>query len=1042
MLSFAVNASSNEPVKTITGKVVDEATNDPLPGASVVVKGTTIGVTTDFDGNFSIDTPDDATTLVVSFIGYATKELTIGNLTNITIKLGEDASALDEIIVTALGITRSKDEVTYAAQTLKASSVNVSRSGDISKQLIGLVPGLKISSNAGSGVSSSKIVLRGESSLNIGGNEPLIILDGVPILNNFNGLSGGNSRENSPIDYGSGLTDINPDDIKDITVLKGPKAAALYGSRGGNGALVIRTTSGRQKEGAGINYSSGVSFDKVTRFWDVQNKYSGGQYNSATGQYDYRAYGGYGLLLDGSNFVQPQVEEWYTGTGTATITEPRPLVSRFKSKDFFNTGVTTNNHLSYSFSDDEKIFGRISVSNQNTNGIVPNTGYNKKGISLRLEAELTDKLSIDFSGNYVNSSSDNVPVQGTGDNGREGLAYALLWAPNNIDINAYKNNYWVFNADGVRRQRSNPAWITNPLIITEENLNNFDRKRFFGNVKTSYKFSDQLSAFLRAGIDTYNDNRVSRRAVGQYYFPTGMYREQKINDIETNIDFLVNYNTTINDIGFDANVGGNMLHRSSSNFQARVDQLTILDVYNFGNAIDRPQIISENTGKKVNSIYSSLQLDYKKYLFLDFTARNDWSSTLSPENNSYFYPSVGASYIISKMATLPESINHLQVRASWAETGNDTDPEKINESYFYGTLPGSTTNRNLIVDPNLRPERVTALEAGLNLRMFQNRLDFEFNVYKNATKDQILSVPISTSTGANARVFNAGLVENSGIEILLKTTPIKNDDFRWDFSINWSKNQGKVIELTEGVETFILAKGPSLPGVTVQARPGGRMGDIYGRDYERHNGQIIWKDVGGLATASYADDLVKVGNYNPDWTSGFVSSLTYKGINLRVVGEYRHGGDLYTETGSRLYQTGKDSETLARETTPTVVPAGVMLNGSGEYVANTISLPYFNYARRIRHWENAALNTFDASFFKLREVSLSTDLKDHFTKLPFTKLQVSIFGRNLYTYTKSKELRHFDPESFMINNGNLVPGIESGQLPTPSTYGVNIKIGL
>ncbi len=1029
--------------KKITGKVIDALTKDPLPGGNVVVKGSTKGVSTDFDGNFAIEAKK-GDILIVSFIGYQTKEVLVSNSNFMVVPLSEDANTLSEVVVTALGITRSKDEVTYAAQTLEASGVNTARIGDISKQLTGLVPGLTITSNAGSGVGSSRIILRGESSLDLGNNQPLIIVDGIPISNDFNGIRGGNSRQNSPIDYGNGLTDINPDDIADITVLKGPKAAALYGNRASNGALIIRTTNGKNKKGSGINFSSGIAIDQVTRFWDVQNKYSGGQYNPTTGAYDYRAYGGYGLLLDGSLFVQPQVEEWYTGAGTATVTEPRPLISRFKSKDFFNTGLTLNNYLSYSFSGDgnRDVYGRISIANQNTTGIVPNTGYEKSTVAINVNADLNEKLSASFSGSFVNSFSDNVPVQGIGDDSREGLMYALIWAPNNIDINAYKNNYWVFNSEGVRRERSAPAWITNPIVITEENLNAFDRNRFFGNLKTSYKFSDNLYAFLRIGMDYYNDNRNSRRAIGEYYFPTGMYREQKISYKEINADFLINYNTSISDnLTINTNIGGNILKQESSDFQARVEQLAILDVYNFGNALDRPQIIAFDVEKQLNSLYGSLQFDYKKQFFLDVTARNDWSSTLNINNNSFFYPSIGLSAIISSMVSLPEQINHLQFRANWAKTGNDTDPQIINRTFDYGTLPGSTTNQPVIVDPNLKPETTTALEFGMNLRMFQNRIDFEANYYKNSTKDQILRVPISASTGADAKLLNAGLVENSGVELLLRTTPIKTNNFQWNFDVNWATNRGEIVELEEGVDSFIIGQGPTLPGVIVQAIPGGTMGDIYGRDYNRHNGQIIWSDVNGIATASYQDDLVKVGNYNPDWISGFVSTFSYKGIDLRVVGEYRHGGELFTETGARLMQAGKDSQTLDREITPTVLPEGVMSDGNGGYITNTISMPYFNFARRSRHWENAALNTFDASFFKLREVSLTTDLKGFFTNLPFEKLQLSIFGRNLYTHTKSHELRHFDPESFMISNGTLVPGVESGQLPTPSTYGLSVNIG-
>lgn len=1017
--------------RTVKGVVNDATSGEPLIGATVSVPGTSTGVVTDIDGTFLIKVPTDAQTLNVSYTGYATQEVTIAGLDNVTIALMAGVD-INEVVVTALGVTRAKDELTYASQTVKSKDLNISRVGDVSRQLRGLVPGLSVSTNGGSGVSSSRIVLRGESSLNLGNNEPLIIVDGVPISNDFNGVKGGNSRTNQPIDYGNGLTDINPDDIQDISVLKGPKAAALYGTRAANGALVITTTNGKHKKGVGVTFTTGIAFDEVTRFWDVQNEYSGGWYS---GDYGYANFGGWGLPLDGRLQVQP-----YVDYGQLPAPEATPLQSRFKSEDFFETGISYNNHLALSFNG-ENIYGRVSFSHQDKTGIVPNTGYERTGISTRFGANLTDKLTLDVSASYVNSGSDNVPVMGIGDDSREGLMYALIWAPNNIDMDAYKDNYWFFNSTGVRTQRSIPGWITNPHIITQENLNSFDRNRIFGNIKLSYQINENLSAFVRTGTDRYDDSRNSRRPRGQSYFANGMYREQDITFSEVNTDFLLTYNNTFDKIGLNVNVGVNNMRQQSSDFQVRVDQLDILDVYNFGNALDRPVIVEADAEKVINSVYGSVLLDYEKKVFLDITGRNDWSSTLADGNNSFFYPSIGLSAIVSKLTEMPDEISFLQVRTSLAQTGNDTDPQLINATYAYGTLPGSAVNQTLIVDPNLKPERTTAFEIGFDLRLFDYKVGLEMNYYRNSTEDQILRAPISPASGAAVQLFNAGLVRNSGVEILLKGKIAQTKDFTWDAVLTWARNTGEVVELADGIESLILAQGPTLPGIIIQAVPGGQMGDIYGKDYQRHNGEIIWSDVNGLATATYDTELKNVGNYNPDWISALISDLNYKGINFRIVGEYRNGGALFTETGSRLMQAGKDTETLDRTTTPTVVPAGVMSDGGTGFVTNTISLPYFNYARRSRHWENAALNTFDATFFKLREVAIGVDLAKYVKGVELSKLMVSIFGRNLYTWTKSEELRHFDPESFMFNQGILVPGVESGQLPSPTTYGFNISVG-
>lgn len=804
--------------RTITGIVKDDQSDQPLVGATVVIPNTTIGTTTAVDGTFSISVPEEVKTLIVSYVGYLNEEPSVVGVNNLTIKLVQDVASLSEIVVTALGIEGKRSQLSYATQRLEAREINISRNGDLAQQLSGQVPGLSIGTNTSSGVSSSRIVLRGESSLNILKNQPLVVLDGVVISNNLDATG----QDDIPVDYGNGLSDINPDDILDVSVLKGPKAAALYGTRATNGALVIRTKSGREKDGIGVSFTTGVATEEVANFWDVQKQYGGGFDKAFRSDWG----GNYGPLTTGQSIAQ--------NTFLIPNAERTPFLFKMDREGFFKRGVSTNNNIAISASS-ENMYARVSISHLDKTGFVPNTDYRKTNVGLRLGASLTDKLSVDVSANYSKSGSDNLPVLGAGG---QGIINSMIWGMNNFDYNDYQN-YWLPGQEGVK-QNYFLSWANNPFLIVNENLNGFNRNRLFGNVKATYAINDHFSFFARIGTDAYDDRRRSRRPSGQVGFANGMYREQNIRFQETNADFLLTYSGRISDnIGVKIDAGANRLDLTSSNETVQTNALGIRGVYNLGNAADRPAMRQTDAGKRINSVYGSARFDFESKIFLDVTGRNDWSSTLPLNNNSFFYPSVGLSAVISELLTLPKAISFVQLRTSWAATGNDTDPLLTQRVFNFGTLPSSVTNTPLLTNPGLKPESTSAFEIGTEVRLLANRIGLEMNYYNNVTTDQILQAPISQASGATSSLINAGKIRNSGVEVLLKTQPVVTPNFTWDLTLNWARNRGTVEELAPNINSYVIGRGPA--GGTVEARVGGRMGDIYGRGFARSpQGDIIY----------------------------------------------------------------------------------------------------------------------------------------------------------------------------------------------------------
>ena len=1009
--------------RTVKGLISEAGSKEPIIGAAIAVKGTTVGTITGTDGTFSLDVPKGATAVVVSFVGFAEQEISLADgATTINVSMVEGA-ALGEVVVTALGIEGKKSQLSYATQRLDNKELNQSRNGDVAQQLAGRVPGLNIGTNSSSGVASSRIVLRGETSLNINRNQPLIVVDGVVVSNNLDGVGGGAlDGLDLPTDYGNGLTDINPDDILDVSVLKGPKAAALYGTRAANGALVIRTKTGHDKEGIGISFTTGASQESVSDFWKEQTRYGGGFDNAFRSDWG----GNFGAVNEGQLVAQSTV-----AIPNAPAT---PYTFRANRKEFFSTGTSFNNNLALSMASD-KVSARLSFGSLDRKGIVPNTDYQKYNVGLKLDAQITDRLTLDVSANYVRSGASNLPVLGFG---VQSVMYNLTWSMSNYDYNDY-SNYWLEGREGVA-QNYYLSWATNPYLIVNENLNAFGRNRIFGNVRATYQFSDNLSLMVRTGTDSYNDKRNSRRATGQNGFANGMYREQNILFQEQNTDVLLSYNNQLSSkIGFKIDAGANRMDQTFSNGTQQTNSLGIRGVYNLGNAADRPVLRQTQAGKRINSVYASARFDYDKKIYLDVTGRNDWSSTLPLNNNSFFYPSVGLSAIVSDMLRLPSFISFAQIRGSLAATGNDTDPLLTQRVFNFGTLPSSVTNQALLSNTNLRPERTSAIELGTEIKFFKNRLGFEFNYYNNLTTDQILQAPISQSSGATSTLINAGKVRNTGLELLLKGQPVKAGDFTWDVMLNWATNQGTVEELAPGVNTFVIGQGPS--GGTVEARVGGRMGDIYGQDFARSpDGQIIYDKSGTTVVPRVNTNISRIGNYNPDWTMGLVNGFTYKNINVRAFIDYRSGGSIYSYTSAIMYRAGVIEASVPNRETP-FVPAGVIQNADKSFSPNTITSTGQNYYRNYFLANNIGANTYDATFMKLREVSVGVNLKNYFPKLPIARADFAIFGRNLYTWTKDAFVNQINPEAFAFNGGTLVPGFEAGQLPNTRTFGFNLTIG-
>jgi TonB-linked SusC/RagA family outer membrane protein len=1017
---------------TLTGKVTDDKGN-PLSSASITVSGIRKTIRTADDGSFRVYVPAGTYSVEASFISFEVKQVSQvlvqpSAVTNIDIVLIPANDLLTSVVVTALGITKEKRQLGYASQEIKGEDINTARTTNMFEGLQGRVAGLNMTQASSGLTKTARIVLRGESSLNINKNQALIVVDGVPI----NNVGGTASSNDLPIDYGSGGAEINPDDIESINILKGPNAAALYGSRAAAGVIVIKTKRASNTKDLGVTLNSSVVFDNVLKLPDFQNEYGGGTGVGLT----YYSYGdgpdgpntsnsghNWGAPFAGQSFVQYGSPLDATGKRTRSTWEAHPD----NVKDFYVTGKTISNSLSLSKSNELSSF-RASYSNFFQTGIMPNTELKRHLFNINSSIHISPKLVLNSNINYINSSSDNLPVVGYGSGSP---TYNFIWFERNADINWFKD-YWVKGQEGIK-QAYYFTWGDNPYMTMYEQLNGLKRNRVFGNASLNYNITDHLSFLFRTGIDYSGDIRISRRPIGSVVALTGLYRRQDYTYFERNSDFLFTYDRALSkDFKWSVNAGGNNLQINTFNNTTTANGLVIPKVYNLGNASSRPAISENNTLKLVNSLYAFTDLGYKNQVFLQLTARNDWSSTLPKANNSYFYPSASVSAIASDIFNIRSSVlNYWKLRTSYASVGNDTDPYQTDAYYDYSSLPGGVTLPGTLSNRDLKPEITTSFEIGTELKLLQNRVGIDFSYYSTISKNQILSSPLALSSGYSGQIMNAGKISNKGVELAVKLTPVKTK-LNWDVTVTGSANRSKVVTLAEGVSSYVMASGQ---GATIEAREGGAMGDIYGIGFSRNTeGKIIYK----AGVPVFTTQKIKIGNYNPDFIAGIHNSFRYGGFAFSFLFDGKFGGTIFSATNSTGAEAGSLELTLPGRKDG-IVGDGVVLNADNKtYSPNTEKVAAYTYYRGYYKRPNVEANSFDATFVKLREVLIGYSIPAaRLRKTPFKSIQLNLTGRNLLLFAKAPGI---DPETAFVTGATIVPGIENAQIPSTRSMGIDLKV--
>lgn len=1032
--------------RTLTG-VVSSASEGVLPGVSVLIKGTANGAVTDAQGKFTVRLSSESKSLVFSAIGFHTKEVIITNTNDYAVELETDSKLLQEVVVTALGISREKKSLGFSQQEIKGESMTESRSSNVANGLSGKIAGVRISSNGGPG-SGSTIQIRGASSVS-GNNQPLIVVDGVPMQQQFDKQ------------FGGGISEINPDNIKEISVLKGPNAAALYGSRAANGVILVTTKNGAGTKGLGIEYNTNFTAERPLVKPDFQNTYGGGngyrtwysdgwsgviqpdaysQYAAAYGSVSPGKTTGtdgtdesWGAPLDGR-----LVRQWFTGKEVA------PLLPQPNNWDeFWDTGTSMTHSLALSGGNDKGNF-RLSYANLNQKGIAAFNGYTRHNFKLNSGYKLNKYLTVNTSGEYVKNGGNRTFTGGD----------QFIWSHRHISWDQLAN-YKEYA--GVHIQRAvagklpdtDPAnwqhtFFTNPFYLNEYLPYTNDKDRILGNISLSATFSKHLKGIFRTGTDMWTDTRiniVNFERVRNGNKTPGRYSEEVIRSQETNHDFLFTYDRMFGkDISLVASAGGaQRINYYKRNF-TNVGELVVDGVYNLGNSNpSQNTVASAITQSQVQSLYGSAQMGYKNALFLDVTARNDWSSTLPSIDRSYFYPSVSASAVFTELFSIPQSLLTFgKVRASWAQVGNDADPYQLAQTFrasgsWNSSIPQFYENLT-ISNSTLKPEITTGLEFGLDLKFLKNKIGLDITYYDQATKNQILGVEISKASGYDKRILNAGKIVNKGIEISLSGTPVEISGFKWEVGLNYSKNQNKVIELAEGLDTYTLQERRGLISIAKVGQP---YGVLYGIGFmHAPDGQLIFKD--GLPVV---DNTPKaLGNIQPDWMGGFSNTFTYKKLSLSVLMDAKFGGDLFDEGTGTARWTGQYAETaIGRE--EGVIGKGVMNIGTADapnYVPNDVMIAanQFYAYNNPRRYHEAAI--FDGSYVKLREVSFGYKLPSGIiSKIGLQSAKVSLVGRNLAILFKNTP--HIDPE--VDRFGGNSQGFAYGELPSSRSLGFNLNLG-
>ncbi len=1059
---------SNVPVLTgtfleIRGRVLDDNGN-PLTNASVVIKGTQKGTTTNTTGEFSIDVPDKKTILIISFTGYETQEVLVGDRTNIDVTLVTEDNSLNEVIVTALGIKRSRNALPYAAQQIPGSEISKTRNTNFISGLSGKISGLQVSQNNSLG-GSTNVILRGYKSITQN-NQALFVVDGIP-FDNTNMNSANQQSGKGGADYGTTAVDINPDDIASVTVLKGAAASALYGSRASNGVIEITTKKGSNK--LSVVFNTGItkaSVDKST-FPKYQNEYGAGygpinEYGSPDGNFLYgKIFGGtspslivpttedasYGARFD-PNLLVYQWDAFYKESANFGKATPW-VVAKNGPSTFFISPLSSNVGV-FASAGGEKGSFKLGYTRMDDKGILPNSNIRKNMFSSGTTYKLTDKLTAGASFNY--SNTDGLGRYGTGYSGN--VVYNMrVWWQTNVDLKEQKEAYFYTKRNITWNIRDpfnyenggdKPAYTDNGYYSRYENYSTDNRDRYFGNIYLNYAVLDNLNIMGRISLDDYNSIREERYAIGGA--GVASYAVTNNTFSEKNYDLLANYSADITPkISLKALVGGNLRETNSKSSYATTNAgLVVPKLYTLSNSlasINPP--VQTNTRIEVGGVFAGATLSYEELLTLDLTGRRDQSSTLPQNNNAYFYPSVSGSFIFSKLLKNTPFISFGKLRANYAEVGNDAPPMSLKN--VYNTIPtfgsvnlfGLPTTQN---NPNLKPERTSSYEGGLEMSFLNSRVGFDVTLYNSTTSNQITQVIVSQATGYTASWVNFGKIKNKGIELSLFGSVIKSKDFNWNINLNWSKNKNEVISLYENTTNIPLK---SLYPISINAQVGQPYGVIKGTDFVYTNGERTVDATGHYIVNSKSDN--NIGNTTPLWTGGINNSFNYKNFNLSFLVDIRKGGDVFSydmyaglaagryEETAGLNDLGFPSRNSLAEKGGVVLP-GVTADGKPNTVRVDNSRSWGLYGG----FNSAAKGyVYDGGFVKLREVVLTYSLPSSIIERlhSFKAIDLSLLGRNLWIIHKN--MPYSDPED-NLSSGNAL-GYQAGSIPATRHIGINLK---
>ncbi|HET7322135.1 MAG TPA: SusC/RagA family TonB-linked outer membrane protein [Longimicrobiaceae bacterium] len=1025
-------AAAAQATGTIQGTVVDATTRQPLVGARVTVQGTVLSAASDAQGHFRLTgVPAGSQTVRAEMLGYTTADAAVTVQSGATVttdfSLSQSALQLQGLVVTALGIERQQRSLGVATEQVSGQELSAARDPNLVSALSGKVAGVTIT-NSNTAGGSARIVIRGAGSLT-GNNQPLFVVDGIPVDNSAPGLSGATGY--NAIDYGNTIQDLNPSDIESISVLKGPNAAALYGSRAANGAVIITTRNGAGVQGGQVQASMNVSFETPLKLPDYQNLYGQGH----DGEYSYVNGRGSGVFDDMDESWGPRLDgrlipQFFSG-GQAVPWVAHPNNVR----GFFETGRTVNTNASFA-TNGERGNARLSVSNLTGDGMYPGFGQRRTTLALNGTANLSSKLRAEASAQYINSDAHDRPAQGYGE---FNPMWQFLWFGRQVDISKEKET--LRNEDGSQFHWNN-RWSNNPYFNVYENHNADKRDRVIGSASITYDFTPWLRGMVRSGTDWYQTNRRTTYAAGTLGLGSGgengSFGEDNIFNQETNTDFLLTATLPkLRDFAVTLNGGGSRRDNSYRSNSVYAQSLVVPGLYDLGNAASTPSLDDWREATRVNSLYAFANIGYRDFLYLDVTGRNDWSSTLPAGNNSYFYPSVAGSLIFSELTHIP-GISYGKLRASWAQVGNDADVYQLVDPYLADTpfdgVPRYTAS-NRLRNFNLKPEMTRSWEVGTELAFLDDRLGVDATYYHKVTSNQIIPIQISPMTGFTERMLNAGEISNRGVEMMVNATPVRlANGLEWNVTANYGKNTSRVDELYGDLENIVLG---TYYGVSVEAHVGEPYGAMYGRKYVRDSQGRIVVGSNGIPLNSSANPNGYLGKYDPDWTGSLNNELRFHGLGLNVLLDTRQGGSIYSLTNSYGRRSGVLATSLpGREKSADqkdyVVPGVKVVDG--DTVPNDIPVRAQDYHRSLVNIREEF--TYDASFVKLREVRLGYDLPGRFARRAGVgSMKVSLVGRNLMLWT---DVPNIDPETAF--NASNVQGFEYSQMPSARSIGFNIVV--